>query len=174
MNDPDIDTLARTLWGEARGEGVAGMEAIAHVVLNRKAVADQEGGYWWGSTIEDVCKHPFQYTCWNSNDTNRGKLARLLPTDRVFSQALEIAADAVDGVFVSDPTNGATHYLNPSGVNILPKWARGKPLAIIGKHHFFRPPEVPALRRPDIAITATPPAFRLSSVLGKFMHLFKT
>jgi len=24
----DIDTLARTIWAEARGEGVAGMEAV--------------------------------------------------------------------------------------------------------------------------------------------------
>ena len=31
------DVLARTLWAEARGEGQAGMEAVACVILNRAA-----------------------------------------------------------------------------------------------------------------------------------------
>lgn len=33
--DEDIDTMARTIWGEARGEGVQGMQAIACVIMNR-------------------------------------------------------------------------------------------------------------------------------------------
>lgn len=30
-----IDTLARTIWGEARGESQTGQEAVANVVVNR-------------------------------------------------------------------------------------------------------------------------------------------
>ena len=33
MNDEDI--LARTLYGEARGEGIDGIEAVACVIMNR-------------------------------------------------------------------------------------------------------------------------------------------
>ena len=39
----EIDVLARTLWGEARGEGTAGMQAVASVILNRVKIAKQKG-----------------------------------------------------------------------------------------------------------------------------------
>ena len=39
----ETDTLARTLWGEARGEGHYGMEAVASVILNRVKIADAKG-----------------------------------------------------------------------------------------------------------------------------------
>ncbi|NUB15472.1 cell wall hydrolase, partial [Azospirillum brasilense] len=38
-----IDTLARTLWGEARGESVRAMEAVAAVVMNRVGRARDHG-----------------------------------------------------------------------------------------------------------------------------------
>ena len=41
-----LDTLARTLWGEARGEGRAGMQAVANVIRNRAA---RPG--WWGRSV---------------------------------------------------------------------------------------------------------------------------
>jgi len=48
----EIDVLARTLWGEARGEGTTGLEAVANVVLNRVKMAEENGGkFWWGSNI---------------------------------------------------------------------------------------------------------------------------
>lgn len=43
----DVDVLARTIFGEARGETVSGMEAVASVVMNRlafPAAADVTGG----------------------------------------------------------------------------------------------------------------------------------
>ena len=36
---PDAEILARTLYGEARGEDLAGIEAVASVILNRVAFA---------------------------------------------------------------------------------------------------------------------------------------
>ena len=46
------DTLARTIWGEARNESDTGMEAVAMVVLNRVAHAQKAGGkYWWGAFL---------------------------------------------------------------------------------------------------------------------------
>ena len=35
MKEDDVDILARTIYGEARGEGQEGMEAVACVVMNR-------------------------------------------------------------------------------------------------------------------------------------------
>lgn len=47
----DTDILARTIYGEARGESISGQEAIASVILNRVAFAKRRGRYWWGNTI---------------------------------------------------------------------------------------------------------------------------
>lgn len=34
----EIDVLARTIYGEARGEGMQGMQAVANVVMNRAKI----------------------------------------------------------------------------------------------------------------------------------------
>lgn len=71
----EIDTLTRTLWGEARGEGTAGMEAVASVVLNRvKIAAENNGRWWWGANIIQVCQKPYQFSCWNRSNANFQKL----------------------------------------------------------------------------------------------------
>ena len=37
-NDAEqIDYMARTAWGEARGEGTTGMQAVINVIMNRVA-----------------------------------------------------------------------------------------------------------------------------------------
>ena len=58
MSDRDIDVLARTIYGEARGESISGMEAVASVVLNRVAFSKRRRRYWWGNTITEVCRKP--------------------------------------------------------------------------------------------------------------------
>ncbi|HLO77120.1 MAG TPA: cell wall hydrolase [Magnetospirillum sp.] len=123
------DILARTLWGEARGEPVRGIEAVAAVVMNRV----RRGG-WWGCTVEAVCRKPYQFSCWNQNDPNRAKLERVDETDRMFRICLRIARRAIAGS-VDDPTLGATNY-HVRGM--VPAWARGRdPSAEIGNHLFY-------------------------------------
>lgn len=142
MKYPAIDTLARTIYGEARSEPVEGMEAIACVVLNRLAVSKRYAkGYWWGNNIEDICRKPFQFSCWNVNDPNLEKIQKITLDNPRFMTCFEIAKKAVEKN-LPDVTGGATHYFNPAVVN--PKWAFGeKPTAKIGRHIFYRPKEVP-------------------------------
>lgn len=45
MTTSDVDVLARTIYGEARGESISGMEAVAFVVLNRVAFSKRRGRY---------------------------------------------------------------------------------------------------------------------------------
>ena len=71
-----IDTLARTIYGEARGEPIRGKEAVAAVVLNRVGRAMERGGWWWGSSVAEVCRRPWQFSCWNADDANRTKIER--------------------------------------------------------------------------------------------------
>ncbi len=132
----DADTLARTLWGEARGEGEAGMRAVAFVVLNRAARRT-----YWGATVGAVCRKPYQFSCWNATDPNLYKVLTVTPNDPQFRQALDIAvallADARGLVPAADPTGGATHY-HARGLPQLPRWAVGHTAcARIGRHVFY-------------------------------------
>lgn len=132
----ETDVLARTLWGEARGEGDQGMSAIACVVLNRVRVAEEKGRYWWGNNIIQVCQKPYQFSCWNRSDPNFQKLQSLDSTDYTFATALRIARRAVAQCLL-DVTNGATHYHADSIEK--PYWTRGQePRATIGHHIFYR------------------------------------
>lgn len=130
----EIDVLARTLWGEARGEGTAGMQAVANVILNRVMIAEEKGKYWWGNNIIQVCQKPYQFSCWNRSDPNFRKLQGVDESNLYFATALRLARRAVLGK-LEDMTGGATHY---HAAGIEPYWAkREKPVAVIGNHIFY-------------------------------------
>jgi len=139
VTDPDtlseVEVLARTLYGEARGEELAGIEAVASVILNRVAFARSRGRYWWGNDVKSVCLKPAQFSCWNKADPNRKKLLALSPRDPAYRLCKRIAKRAVAGD-LPDQTEGATHYHTHA---VDPFWARGHvPVAEIGNHLFYR------------------------------------
>lgn len=129
----EIDTLARTIWGEARGEGYLGMQAVANVVINRvKASQRAPGGMWWGNTIAAVCLAPQQFSAWD--DTQRPLMLGVTPADQQFRMAQEIALKAVLGQ-LPDNTMGATHYHT---LAVRPSWAdASKVTAQVGQHIFY-------------------------------------
>ncbi len=130
-----VDVLARTIYGEARGEAVRGKEAVAAVVMNRVRVSHQKGGYWWGDTVEAVCKKPWQFSCWNEGDVNLEKIRTVKPGHKVFDSCVRIARRALSGT-LTDPTGGATHYHH---MDASPPWSRARaPLAEIGRHLFYK------------------------------------
>ncbi|MBI1207469.1 MAG: TIGR02594 family protein [Azospirillum sp.] len=126
-----VDTMARTLWGEARGEGRPGIEAVASVIMNRVRLAG-----WMGSTVVEVCKKPWQFSCWNMGDPNLRKLLAVRPGDQAFDLCLRVARVAVAGG-LTDTTGGATHYYD---VRIPdPNWVIGATRTCdIGHHRFFK------------------------------------
>lgn len=132
----EVDVLARTLWGEARGESSAGMQAVANVVINRLAVSECHDGYWWGDTIIQICQKPYQFSCWNKDDPNLTSILSIDESaDMYFATAKRLARRAVYAV-LPDITNGATHY---HAAGITPSWAiREKPVCVIGAHIFYR------------------------------------
>lgn len=136
----DVDTMARTLYGEARNQGRIGMTAVAAVIVKRYNLRQQGRGYSSfgpvGATISQICKAPKQFSCWNSNDPNRPKILTATSIDAAFALALQIADSALKGNLV-DYTHGAdsyyASYISP------PDWTDGlKPVAQIGPHLFFR------------------------------------
>lgn len=138
--ETDIDTLARTLYGEARGEDRQSKEAVACVVLNRVEKRKQCGWRIIGGkkvpTIAATCLKPWQFSCWNEKDPNRKIILEVTPENKVFAECLDIARQAYDGKII-DMTKGATHYYNPKAC-AKPRWAEGKtPCAVVGKHLFY-------------------------------------
>ncbi|WP_277592993.1 cell wall hydrolase [Pseudomonas chlororaphis] len=136
VTEKDRDILARTLWGEARGEGLAGQIAVAWTIRNR--VNDGRTKSWWGEGYAGVCQAPYQFSCWNKNDPNYPFLsgAKPIPAGQ-FAQA-QRAADQVIAGAVPDPTSGATHYYATT-MPKAPAWAaKARKTVRIGQHVFFK------------------------------------
>ena len=129
----DLLTLARTLYGELRGEPTEGQEAVANVIMNRV----RSGRY--PNSIVKVCLQPFQFSCWNKNDPNYPKIKGLKPgANAKFDECYAVAERVISGL-VPDATSGALHYYAkyiaaPSWVTKSPK---ARMTAEIGVHRFY-------------------------------------
>lgn len=129
----DVDVLARTLYGEARGEGISGMQAIAWVVVNRV----KRGPPRFPSTVAGVVKQPHQFTCWSPSDPNAKVCAAANEKDPAFVQAIYAASGVLAGL-VPSPIGDADHY-HVTSMPSPPYWAnRMKLVKKIGAHSFFR------------------------------------
>ena len=136
-NNTDLDTLARTVWGEARGEGYSGMQAVANVIMNRyrQAQNSEAKARQFGRTVSEICKKKYQFSAWLENDPNYQKLLTVDSSNAQFRTALEIADLALRGR-LPDITGGADHY-HTAAVN--PAWSQGEnPVRIINSHQFYR------------------------------------
>lgn len=131
--DEQIDVMARTAWGEARGEGQSGMQAVLNVVMNRV-----KKGSWYGATPKDVCLKKYQFSCWLDSDPNKAKLLTVDENDKDFARAKYLATLAYDGQ-LTDITKGATNYVNLASLgDNVPSWVNNMKLSTtIGKHSFY-------------------------------------
>lgn len=131
--------LAATMWGEARGDGVEGMRAVGHVILNR-VNSDRDARY--GSTLSEVMFRDRQFSVWNLGDPNRDHMLRLIegwqPQGRdgeMWLIAQTLAADILQGRS-QDPTGGALYYHT---LEVDPEWndnPEGE--VILASHIFYR------------------------------------
>lgn len=143
MTDPNIDTLARTLWGEARGEEDVGMSAVAQVVMNRCAAAKvymakhgRAHPLYGDGTPASACKVPYQFSCWLPSDPNREKLLAVDDSDPQFAVALQIADTAVNGAL--EDTAGVALYYKTNSLPWPAAWGEQvDPLTVIGNQSFY-------------------------------------
>jgi N-acetylmuramoyl-L-alanine amidase len=127
----DLDVMARTIYGEARGESDQGKIAVGWVIVNR--VAKQT---WYGKDVFSVCRKPFQFSCWNDGDPNKQRIKSIQKGDPVFNQCIASAEKVLTGS-ASDPTGEATHYYATS-IN-APSWTQGATFTVqIGAHKFYK------------------------------------
>ena len=134
----DKDILARTIYGEARGEGLEGMEAVACVVMNRVKAKKWFTGYVFENgtkvpSVAQTCLKKAQFSCWNKNDANYPIIKKITADNRIFYQCLKVAERALSGQ-LTDFTNGALYYHTKQ---IKPKWAIGKSPCYEVKNHLF-------------------------------------
>ena len=118
MNAPfawSFEIAVRTLDQEARGEPVAGQQAVAHVIVNRL----KDGR--WGTTLAAVCLAPYQFSGWNAHDPNRIRTLEMPDDDSGLVKLRPIMQAALGGE--ADPTSGAMWYY----AALIPKpgWAVG-------------------------------------------------
>ncbi len=133
----EIELIAKTIWGEGRGESYEGKVAIGNVIINRYKLSQAtKKPHWWGNTIEQIIFHPYQFSCHNHNDPNKSKIAKLTTEDYQYRESLKIARGILSGT-IKDNTFGATHYFAYKVVK--PRWAsKMKKTKRVGNHDFYK------------------------------------
>lgn len=133
LSDQDRDMVIRTVIGEAGDQSPQGQSAVANVIMNRVANGQ------WGKTPSSVVLAPGQFEPWQ---TRSRELVGISPNSPQYQRVGQIV-DSVASGSTPDPTNGATHFLDPKIVKArrggsLPDWAQG-PTVAIGDHNFYAP-----------------------------------
>jgi len=125
--DSALVCMARTLYYEARGQGRRGLEAVAHVVLNRVAHR-QFPRTICGVVTEGGKRGPCQFSWYCDGRSDRPRDMREYA--RVFAIAWEVLAG-----LTKDPTGGANMFHN---TRVRPRWARvAEARGRIGAHLFY-------------------------------------
>ena len=116
--------IAITILAEARGEGEAGMYAVAAVIAQRAFERKR--------TPSAVCLKKWQFSCWNGKTLKN--LEHLLKVPQA-KYALALAKNIK--LLSRDYVGYANHYHNNKIK--LPYWAKGeKPVKTIGNHIFYK------------------------------------
>ena len=136
-NDLTKDDLivAATIWGEARGEGIEGMKAVANVIRNRANSLNK--------TPKDVVLQKKQFSIWNDTTTDNflNKINKSTLKNPKDGSAWENAQNIVKNYVKtkgSDNTKGAQFYHT---ISIKPSWdySKLKYTTTIGNHKFYKP-----------------------------------
>ncbi len=147
ISEADVDIMVRTVIGEAAREPDEGKIAVTWVILTR---AMQNVRWYGGNSVTKVALHKstrvrengktvttWQFEPWMSR---RAELWRISRYSEHYRHTRELVVGCINGTH-KDPTDGATHFLEPNVVmkrsGELPAWARGTGKKI-GSHVFFK------------------------------------
>lgn len=120
-----VDLVARTIFGEARGEPVLDRLAVGLVIWERV----QRPGCW-GSDFASVVQKAGEFSCWNPDGVNRAKILRAEHFDPLsWTVCLNLAQYIVHHASDRDQRqvwgrleNFPTHYYRRE---LRPAWAKG-------------------------------------------------
>jgi len=139
FDQDDVKIMAKTLFGEARGEvksvGIDALRAVGSCIINR--YCEQT---WYGKKIKEICLKPFQFSCWNKTDPNYPLLMKEIRLNALFDLCLDVSLGLLTQPIpthqTTDLTLGSNHY---HALGILPHWAKtAKQMTRIGHHLFYK------------------------------------
>ena len=137
--------LAASCYAKAQGEGIEGLRAVAHVVVNRVKRKEKDA--------RDIILAPQQFSWTNPTDPNLWRVLEQVgkegdDQEDEWKEASEIALRVLAGQDRDDPTHGADHYANVLLVKkrrggTLPAWlqqaiSRKQKAVTISRHTFFK------------------------------------
>ena len=118
--------LAKTIYGEARGESVETMLVVGWVIRNRLSAKRH------GNTYKDVVLQPKQFSCWNKNDPNYKKIKGTI-TGRLWEVCIGVAIVVMQSAEKHNPVLGVRHYYDKSLDSNPPYWAdAGEYMSVYG------------------------------------------
>ena len=121
----ETKVIAITILAEARGEGEAGMYAVAAVIAQRSFERKR--------TPSAVCLKKWQFSCWN------GKRLKDLEHLLKVPQARYALALARNIKLLSRDYVGFANHYHATWMKKKPYWTKGeKPVKVIGKHAFYK------------------------------------
>ena len=124
----NMNIFASTLIGEAGGEGIKGMQAVANVIMNRA-----RGDF---SKVGAVCLKPYQFSMWNGKRDQIKFVVHKAKAHARWKDAMLLIQQAKDGK-LQDITGGSDFYFNPKLA--MPKWANQfEKTYTIGQHDFYK------------------------------------
>ena len=124
--DNNLLHLAKTIYGEARGENIETMLAVGWVVRNRLQAKR------YGNSYKDVVLQPKQFSCWNKDDPNY-KVIKGAIKGRVWEVCIGVAIVVMQSVEKHNPVMGVRHYYDKSMDSNPPYWIEdGEYMAVYG------------------------------------------
>lgn len=131
----DVELLAGTIYGEARGESDRGKQAVG-VTIRTRALNPS----WWGSGWRGVILQKAQFSCWE--DINAAKIVAAREDNNNGWQACMKVAQQVYSGQITDVglSNSPTHYCVKT---IKPFWVNSLQfVGNIGAHNFYHDPRI--------------------------------
>jgi hypothetical protein len=100
--------LARTIYGEARGQNYASKMAVAWIIRNRLAKGT------WGSTYRSVVTARLQFTCWSKKHDPHGYEAIHNPVGTPWEDCQKAAHEVMNAPASANVLPDALNYYSPT------------------------------------------------------------
>ena len=124
--DINLLHLAKTIYGEVRGESIETMFSVGWVIRNRL----KSGRH--GNTYKDVVLQPKQFSCWNKNDPNYRVIKGVI-RGRLWEVCIGVAIVVMQSTEKRNPVMGVRHYYDKSMDSNPPYWAEeGEFMSVYG------------------------------------------
>ncbi|MDA8486836.1 cell wall hydrolase [Pseudomonas resinovorans] len=106
--ESDLMYLARTLYGEARGQNYASKVAVAWIIRNRLNTGR------WGKTYRSVVTARLQFTCWSQSIDPHGYKAIHNPQGVAWSDCQNAALEVMNAAASANVLPNALYYYSPT------------------------------------------------------------